>query len=135
MAEAATLDAPTVAERVAAGVAWLDQRQPDWWELINLPRLDMWHSCKCVLGQLYGDYYAVPIELDRSVAMGFDAQDRRPDGDFEALQEEWTRVIEERREAARVAASCCPCLGLTCEPGCKCADCPKTETELTDDAD
>lgn len=96
MAETATLDAPTVADRVAAGAAWLDQRLPGWWRLIDLRQLDMWHSCRCVLGQLYGDYYTVQLQMAQAIALGFDAH-LVTELDFAELQEEWTRVIEERR--------------------------------------
>lgn len=43
----------TLAERVAAGAAWLDEHQPGWDHLIDLGRLDMSDGCLCVLGQVY----------------------------------------------------------------------------------
>lgn len=44
-----------VAERVAAGAAYLDDREPGWWERIDMDRLDMSAECLCVLGQLATD--------------------------------------------------------------------------------
>jgi hypothetical protein len=43
----------TLAERVAAGAAWLDDHKPGWDALIDLGRLNMADSCCCVLGQVY----------------------------------------------------------------------------------
>lgn len=45
-----------VTERVAAGAAWLDENDPDWWRpdvdrAIDLAMLDLAHSGRCVLGQ------------------------------------------------------------------------------------
>lgn len=46
----------TVTERVAAGAAFLDERDPDWWKAdverpINLGALDLARGDSCVLGQ------------------------------------------------------------------------------------
>lgn len=46
----------TVAERVAAGAAFLDEHDPDWWRAdveraIDLGTLDLSDSASCVLGQ------------------------------------------------------------------------------------
>ena len=45
----------TVADRVAAGAAYLDEREPGWWQRIDLDRLDLQAQCRCVLGQLATD--------------------------------------------------------------------------------
>lgn len=46
----------TIAERVAAGAAFLDEHDPQWWRpdverAINLDALDLAESDRCVLGQ------------------------------------------------------------------------------------
>ena len=46
----------TVAERVAAGAAFLDEHDPDWWKpdtgrAINVKQLDLAEPEQCVLGQ------------------------------------------------------------------------------------
>ena len=111
----------TIAERVAAGCAWLDEHDPGWWREdakgpgpaggpINLDELSMRNPCRCVLGQRYGNYYYAPIQLDESVAHGFDTSvfvDSREstnvaEAEFAALTVEWSRVIAERRTAAGV---------------------------------
>jgi hypothetical protein len=43
-----------VEERVARGADWLDAVYPEWWTKIDLGRLDLGNSCRCVLGQLFG---------------------------------------------------------------------------------
>lgn len=146
-----TQAAPTARTRVAAGAAWLDRNVPDWVGRIDLDELMMRSVCDCVLGQLFGDYYAAPITLDDSIAMGFDTAEgkalqrfaelsdaevlaalERMSAEFAALASEWWSLIEARR--ARTAdreTACCPCLGPVCDPGCTCPsrECPKTEAE------
>jgi hypothetical protein len=64
----------SVADRVAAGVAYLDRlvADPNWWVGdIDVDRLDINHCHNCVLGQIYGDYHCAPIFT------GFDAQEAR----------------------------------------------------------
>jgi hypothetical protein len=46
----------TIAERVAAGAAFLDEHDPDWWRAdveraIDLDSLDLYDMASCVLGQ------------------------------------------------------------------------------------
>jgi hypothetical protein len=43
---------PTPEQRVARGVALLDERVPDWRERIDTDRLDMVDGTACVVGQL-----------------------------------------------------------------------------------
>ena len=99
-----------VRDRVEAGVAWLDQHDPGWWKVdqpghgtdggpIDLDQLNMRSTCNCVLGQRNGSFFDVPITLDQAVEFGFDTAGGGLE-EFEALGEEWTRVITERREAA-----------------------------------
>lgn len=95
----------SISERVAAGTAWLDENRPGWFNEIDLRRLDLHECCLCVIGQTFGCYASAanPFELDRNVAVehGFNAPIK---GDWwaenERLQDEWVRVITERREAA-----------------------------------
>lgn len=63
----------TIAERVAAGVAWLDQNRPGWVQRINLDTLDLGDPCQCVLGQEFtvearGDL-ATPYEIGRQALL------------------------------------------------------------------
>jgi hypothetical protein len=46
----------TIDDRVSAGAKWLDSNRPGWWQRIDLETLDLGDSCRCVLGQLYGDF-------------------------------------------------------------------------------
>lgn len=103
------IERPTIAERVAAGVRWLDVNRPGWDDQIDLTRLVLSSPCFCVLGQLDGSYDESPAldEIDDPDTLGFNA-DARPDlglrgfsdrmmADFEALDAEWKRVIAGRR--------------------------------------
>jgi hypothetical protein len=98
-----TYEDPTlIGERVAAGAAWLDQHAaPDWVEDVNLERLDMNHRRRCVLGQIYGDYFSAgDVALpSRSELYGFNVSRPYDDDVFAQLDAEWTRLIRERRAA------------------------------------
>jgi hypothetical protein len=41
----------TITERVAAGAAFLDEHDPEWWREIDLDALDLSETDRCVLGQ------------------------------------------------------------------------------------
>jgi hypothetical protein len=46
----------TIAERVAAGAAFLDEHDPDWWredadQAVDLGALNLAHGDRCILGQ------------------------------------------------------------------------------------
>ncbi len=115
-----------IAERVAAGVAWLDDVLPDWWKTheIDLDALDMSDGCQCVVGQLYPfDEDDIEHDIEDDGLSPFDAavnrywfdltypaaRERgllavgdlyeRPD-EYIELGDEWRRVITERRAAA-----------------------------------
>lgn len=120
----------TITERVAAGAAFLDQHDPEWWRAdveraIDLDRLNLGYSDTCVLGQRcplglrggnYSEYQAFAAKLIGAqpyeepeinawaAPLGFQAQLGRPIGeemaDYRALTAEWKRVITERRAAA-----------------------------------
>jgi hypothetical protein len=55
-----------VAERVAAGAAWLDQHEPGWVDRIDVDRLSLSSPCDCVLGQL-----EIPRLGDESVVLAY----------------------------------------------------------------
>lgn len=120
---AALRDEARVRTQVAAGVLLLDAEKPGWADLIDLDRLDMRLSDRCVLGQLYDGvdgyrlgYYAAidafwpkgrAYAQDRAAAHGFTVPE--PDGEwteaesvaigrvFDALEAEWRARIAARR--------------------------------------
>lgn len=116
----------TIAERVAAGTAWLDEKIPDWWRAhgINLDSFEMASDCRCVVGQLapqkvYGlaiHEHWLDLTSRLAIDLGFyaishaladpedDYDDDKIDAEYHALQAEWVRVITERREAANAGS-------------------------------
>ncbi len=98
----------TIAERVARGAGWLDSALPGWHREIDLNRLILSSPCRCVLGQLWGDYADSPLVDEHGDQAGVDrgfyagGEDGRvgPLTEFAELQVEWRRVITERRAAA-----------------------------------
>lgn len=110
------MNRPTTAHlivRVAAGAVWLDEHQPGWFWRVDLGRLDVRRTCRCLLAQLFGDYAAAPLSAAQAVALGFDTSvgasttDRGPDVDeaitdeFANLTELWRIHICHRRSTAR----------------------------------
>lgn len=112
--------APTIAERVARGAALLDEKLPGWDKDINLDRLDLSSSCRCVVGQLFvsnrlarvarllgetltpyaGGLITLGLGLDgEDYDYGFDKADEA--GNYELLTAEWERLILARRAGAR----------------------------------
>jgi hypothetical protein len=113
----------SIPERVARGAAALDERKPGWNEQIDLDVLDLNNCNNCILGQLYGHYAGAPQALkwlDPLDVAGYIAPDygfdRRPslfvgdadyralaeeaaDAEYDALTEEWRRVITARRSS------------------------------------
>lgn len=110
----------TVAERVANGVAWLDENRPGWLGDIRIERIDIASGCNCILGQTFGRYEDSPESARWAEGYSFIAVDRgfmgsaltveRVEDDERALADEWKRVIAARRETkmdlnARAAAT------------------------------
>lgn len=48
---------------VRRGAKLLDREKPDWFKLVDLDRLNLDSSLTCILGQVYGDYYAGRVDL------------------------------------------------------------------------
>lgn len=105
-----TTTTSTIADRAAAGAAWLDQHEPGWVNLIDLGELDLGECESCILGQLVGDFedavqrhQLVPLT---AVALGFDLDPACPEGDagctcdFPALTTAWRELIAGRRAGA-----------------------------------
>lgn len=116
---------PTIAARVAAGAAWLDEHDPEWWredapedptltrdaQPIDLDRLDLASPCGCVLGYRWGSYTDAVHDGRLAglspVDLGFRARDLAGAGlrnEHPELTAEWRRVIRERRQAVTVDA-------------------------------
>jgi hypothetical protein len=97
----------TIAERVARGAALLDEREPGWWQRIDLDRLYIGSTCDCVLGQLHGGSYVDGVQ-DLDLLYGTEDHGfmwhTRGVTDYDAeeaeaneLEAEWRTLIEERR--------------------------------------
>lgn len=109
----------TAAERVARGVEWLDSNVPGWVDKVEINELNMGSSCRCVLGQVFGndnEYemtgYGYALATQNNLHpehLGFDfspedvveiEESRNPRplyGLYAPLQQEWERVIAERK--------------------------------------
>lgn len=76
---------------LSAGVAVLDEHVMDWRDKVDAAGLDMGDPCRCVLGQVFGDFY-IGIE---TLGVGYGNPDRLGfDGDdYPALTEAWRREL------------------------------------------
>lgn len=101
----------TVPERVAKGVAWLDENVEDWRSKVTIKDFDITNTCDCVLGQVFAGHsresgfdYAVDeahfFTSKETVILGFDAgyfdnANSNMALDFSELQKEWLKVLGE----------------------------------------
>jgi hypothetical protein len=93
-----------IRERVERGAKFLDEQMPEWIDEIDLNTLALRSPCRCVLGQLFGDYSEgvdaldldFPDEEDRGFHIAFDETRSR----WEELTEAWKSLILARRQAA-----------------------------------
>lgn len=96
----------SIAERVAAGAGLLDEHAPGWADRIDIDRLNISLCSRCVLGQLYGDYFR---GLDAIPAIGTSGDEVGPadygffhtdEGWFpedDELTAAWRALIEQRQ--------------------------------------
>lgn len=105
------------AKRVRKGARYLDDKIPDWWRKVKVGRLDMHDQCRCVLGQIYGDYKPEEIglaystdDIDRNrlspdEAYGFDVPSGIADEEYtlyyERLTELWREEIKVRSSVSQ----------------------------------
>jgi hypothetical protein len=103
--------------RVMKGVRRLDEEIPGWAQFVKAHKLDLGHSKRCILGQLYSGHY----EMGEAVLFGRDVpawrmRDRAiryglyPGflSSQEALTDEWRRVILIRQHDALGVEEACP---------------------------
>jgi hypothetical protein len=100
------------AANVVRGVAFLDERWPDWWrtdgaDQIDVDRLHMEDGRWCVLAQAShrargpGEYYTAVMALgltsEQACLLGFNAFGLGTIAQLRELTERWRAVITERR--------------------------------------
>lgn len=90
------------AEKVQAGVAYLNEQRPGWYLSVNLGKLDLGEECHCVLGQLGGNFFKMLEKLrlpeKQAIDFGFLLEWRGvpPEvvtREYDLLTEEWVTVI------------------------------------------
>jgi hypothetical protein len=124
------IDIDDYAGRVKAATDILDRLAGDWWSPVggyvdasrmplrpvNLDTLDMANPCRCVAGQILGDYADTPYGLGLMGHPGLYTLTPKPAGitpdewvaydnavaaEYAKLTNQWRKVIEERRNAGR----------------------------------
>lgn len=97
----------TVEARVARGAAWLDEHQPGWERRIDLAKLALDETCRCVLGQVmpehnyYETLYRIDVGWEWSAQHGFSGGF---DSDvWQVLDEVWISLIKERFDTGNLS--------------------------------
>lgn len=93
---------PTIAERVAAGAAWLDEHEPGWVDRIDLGRLNIRRCADCIGGQLGGWWSKFAARYDDEPGfniyrLGLDTLDLE---EYPPLTAAWRDLITARRAAS-----------------------------------
>lgn len=96
--------------RVARGAAHLDRVRPNWFTEIDEGTLEMSNCCRCIIGQLTGNFYRGLAMLDfpddvttteYGVAVRPPAAPGTLDRVWRPLQDAWIEAIADRRLAGR----------------------------------
>lgn len=91
-------------KEIEKGVEFLNKVYPDWFNKIDLEKLNIEIPSLCILGQLYGNSYVAQIILDmsdeNSDKMGFSVPfvsyyDEKFDEKWDTLTKEWVNKIVE----------------------------------------
>jgi hypothetical protein len=115
--------------RVGLGAEWLDAQiaehvvEPGWRAKINLRTFDMTNPCRCVLGQVFGNYWEAldelapeddmraPLDsddetvLDWEVDRGFNLpRGQDTDEDWDALEIAWVNYLRDDASWSRAGA-------------------------------
>src|SRR5688572_15387979 len=89
-------------EQIQNGIKLLNEKVPNWRNVINLEELDLYSCTNCVLGQVYGGYRSGLHELNLSKKSsehyGFrvsdvDNIDHSYATDYEQLTQEWLKEL------------------------------------------
>jgi hypothetical protein len=99
---------PNALQRVQAGALFLDEQMPGWEKRINVGYLDMLHPRYCILGQLFGYYFAGQSRLqintpEEAVRLGFLCENKKSIRQFREsyfLECAWTDLICQRQKQA-----------------------------------
>lgn len=85
-------------DQIAKGVEYLDQDLgPSWFERIDLQQLEMEDCFRCVIGQLYSDFWK-KLNFELGDSLGFSTW---TEGGYELLTQEWkARISQLRTERA-----------------------------------
>jgi hypothetical protein len=85
----------SIAERVEAGAAWLNEHEPGWRQRIDWDRLDIRDCTRCIGGQLAGVYEAFlrrhNLDSEDAYLLGFTLMGSG--GGFDQLTATWRRLI------------------------------------------
>lgn len=91
------MDMTTMSQK---GAALLDEHVPDWYQHINREALNMGDTERCILGQVFGDYFSgcSILDLPEKESYGYDLLSCNIYPGWNAdLKRAWLARIQERR--------------------------------------
>lgn len=104
----------SVEARVARGAALLDEKRPGWERKIDLAVFALDDGCKCVVGQLFGDYidgigllgcpgpWNTALDLEWERRHGF-LTSYGESWSWEELEEAWASLLKERFDSGNLS--------------------------------
>lgn len=105
----ANWDKTDIQARAARGAVKCDEHQPDWWQRIDVDRLNMASCTLCIIGQSFQtmnyatiieDRMCLNIAKDEDFNFGFDWKRGEGNQVGEILREAWIAEIEKRQRKA-----------------------------------
>lgn len=113
------MNAEMLDQRVARGIEWLDANAPEGWQArINLHKFNMADPCRCVLGQVFGDYWDAmenmvgrprawsevdpgSWEIERGFNLENQTNEDTEDHDWDDLERAWVRALADSASWSR----------------------------------
>lgn len=89
----------STSKRVAAGVAWLDERAPDWWRPLIPSTVPFTHNLygrDHLWNYVYRELKVPYLRPTQRIDLGFDPGAVWSVADYDDLSDEWARVVRER---------------------------------------
>ena len=83
--------------KIQRGVAFLDENAPNWRGKVDINKIDMGHSQRCILGQVFGDFFdsckRFNLTDEHAEYLGFLARNTRSSTEIAILNYTWRQAL------------------------------------------